>query len=100
MRAYKCDKCGKLFDYSEDNGFITYSARSKSNPDTVMQEYDLCCNCNNDFLKFMNKKDSDSNSIFKKDSDSNSIFNERGKEMLRKIGADKETVTEGYLGKV
>ena len=90
MRAYKCDKCGKLFDYSEDNGFITYSARSKSNPDTVMQEYDLCCNCNNDFLKFMNKKDSDSNSI----------FNERGKEMLRKIGADKETVTEGYLGKV
>lgn len=90
MRAYKCDKCGKLFDYSEDNGFITYSARSKSNPDTVMQEYDLCCNCNNDFLKFMNKKDSDSNSI----------FNERGKEMLRKIGADKVTVTEGYLGKV
>lgn len=90
MKAYKCDKCGKLFDYSEDNGFITYSARSKSNPDIVMQEYDLCCSCNNDFLKFMNKKDCDSNSI----------FNERGKEILRKIGADKETVTEGYLGKV
>lgn len=90
MRAYKCDKCGKLFEYSEDNGFITYSSRSKNNPSAVMYEYDLCCNCNNDFLKFMNKKESDSNSI----------FNERGKEMLRKIGANKETVTEGYLGKV
>lgn len=57
MRAFKCDKCGRWFEYSEDNGFITYSARSKGKSGARIYEFDLCCNCHNDFLKFMNRKD-------------------------------------------
>ena len=84
MRAYKCDRCGKYFDSKQGcviKHCVFESVSAQPN------EWDLCYDCYDKFLEFLKN-------------DKSSIFNERGKEMLRKIGADKETVTEGYLGKV
>lgn len=87
MRAFKCDRCGKYFDKFDGNlNWIDFTIEDSTN----LTRRDLCLECYDKLLIFMGEKEESSNSI----------FNERGKEMLKKISADKEPLTEGYLGKV
>lgn len=85
MIAYKCDRCGKYFDNKQ--GRVIRYMRFEKATGAQPNDYDLCYDCYDKFLEFIKNNQS-------------GIFNDRGKEMLKKIGADKETVTEGYLGKV
>lgn len=93
MRAFKCNRCSKYFT-SDEGGINIYYYLHREEYDIATSlkrddnEMDLCNDCYEKFLSFL------------KEYTDNSIFNERGKEMLRKIGADKEPLTEGYLGKV
>ena len=51
--AYKCDKCGELFDQREQSISITYEKEHHSYLTvTVGQGFDLCHKCT---LKFLNE---------------------------------------------
>ena len=94
MVVYKCDICKKEYKLEELANFVLTKPRGMKSLTNAVN-MDICQTCSKNIIDFLEKLETE-NDV----EEDRSIFNERGKEMLRKIGSVKETVTEGYLGKV
>ena len=64
MRAYKCDRCGKLYEKHESNGLLIHEPPLWDNHELVIailclprygnQNLDLCHECQVKLVEFMN----------------------------------------------